>query len=633
MSRITRRDFLNGALLAAGATLIPPMAMGNEFLSLIDPEYYPPAKTGMRGSHQGSYTHAHAKAWGAKSDWGNVTHDDDEYDLIIVGAGASGLAAAHFYQKAHGTDKKILILDNHDDFGGHARRNEHHIDGKMVLANGGSQTLQSPSDYGKSTLELMDDIGVKFDKFYHYFDQNFYEKNNLYNVTYFDKANYGEDKVVNYAIGGYGDSMTRKDQKIITIDEAVKEMPLDGQVKEELTRILKGEYKNDKVSSTKEHVEYLSSTPYFEVLKNNYNASHPEIQKMMRWIGSDYMSSGADCFSAMEAFYALIPGMTDEQMKKILGKKIAEDYLGGDGESYIHHFPDGNSSIPRMLVRKLIPNAAEGNTMEDIVTSKMKYDQLDKKSNNVRIRLNSTVINATHDGAVSTAEKVKIQYINNGKAYEVKGRNVIMACYNMMIPHLIPDLPKEQAASLKSLVKSPLVYTTVGMRNWKALKEKQIGSAVSPARWHTQSYLDFPVSMGDYKHGSTPDQPAIFNMVYLPGGDEYGGSAVDHFKAGRYKLLGTTFDQFESEIKEHLGGMLGDAGFDPNRDIASITVNRWSHGYNYPGGDLDDVNGYRAAKIGRQKFGRIAIANSDSVCVSYIYAAIDQAKRAVEELN
>ena len=172
MAKITRRDFLNGALLAAGATMIPPMAMSNKFLNLVDPEYYPPSLTGMRGSTESAYKHAHARAWGAKSDWGSVIEDDDEYDLIIVGGGVSGLSAAHFYQKEHGDDKKILILENHDDFGGHARRKEHHIDGKMVIGSGGSQSLQYPSQYSDITKELLDDINVDVSRFDKYYDQS-----------------------------------------------------------------------------------------------------------------------------------------------------------------------------------------------------------------------------------------------------------------------------------------------------------------------------------------------------------------------------------------------------------------------------------------------------------------------------
>jgi spermidine dehydrogenase len=106
--------------------------------------YYPPSRTGLRGSHPGSNTHAHERAWRQKSAWGSSTRLDERYDLAVVGGGISGLAAAYLYLQRHGRDKKVLVLDNHDDFGGHAKRCEHTIGGKTLISYGGSQTIVEP---------------------------------------------------------------------------------------------------------------------------------------------------------------------------------------------------------------------------------------------------------------------------------------------------------------------------------------------------------------------------------------------------------------------------------------------------------------------------------------------------------
>ncbi|NQY11167.1 MAG: FAD-dependent oxidoreductase [Flavobacteriales bacterium] len=631
MSKITRRDFINGTLLAAGASLIPPSAFGNDFLNTIDPKYYPPAKTGLRGSHAGSYESAHQRAWSGKSDWGQLEVDSDEYDLVIVGAGISGLAAAHFYQKEHGTDKKILILDNHDDFGGHAKRNEHHINGQTLLAYGGSQTLQEPANYSKGTKQLLADLMVDCDQFNEFFDQNFFSDHGLESVTFFDKATFGEDKVVNYPICHYGKMMQGISDSKITAIEAVKQMPVDAEVKEQLSKILSNEIEFFHDFPVLKKLKYANSTFYFDALKKYYGATHPLVLKMLRGVGSDGADVGTDCLTAMEALYSGAPGFSMEAMKEIIGEKRFDKYILGEYK-YIHHFPDGNASIARLLVRKLIPSSAKGDDMEDVVLARMKYELLDDKENSVRIRLNSTVVKVEHDGDYENAKSVKVDYIAHGKSYQVKGKKVILACYNMMIPHLVKGLPLEQAKALKNNVKTPLVYTTIGLKNWRSFKEKNIGLAYSPGSLHNMAFLDFPVSMGGYKYASSPNDPIVMNMIWMPYGDKYGTPPKEQFKEGRHKILSKSFDDFENEIKNHLGGMLSGTNFDANNDINSITVNRWSHGYAYAGTAKFDWDMEKNAKIGRKQFGRISIANSDSAATAYIYGAIDQAKRAVDEL-
>jgi len=173
MSDITRRDFVNGTLVVAGTSMLPFGGMGQAAMAAFDPSYYPPKFTGLRGSHPGSNEHAHARAWEQKTDWGATSDLSETYDLVVVGGGISGLAAAYFYQREHGKDKKVLILENHDDFGGHAKRNEHDIDGDMRLGEGGSESIESP--YGSSDLvmNLFEELGIDLDRFKTAYDANF----------------------------------------------------------------------------------------------------------------------------------------------------------------------------------------------------------------------------------------------------------------------------------------------------------------------------------------------------------------------------------------------------------------------------------------------------------------------------
>jgi spermidine dehydrogenase len=198
MSEITRRDFINGTLMVAGSSMLSPEASGEAAMAALSPSYYPPARTGLRGSHPGSNEPAHARVLDGRSDWGPSTQLSETYDLVVVGGGLSGLSAAYFYQQEHGRDKKVLILDNHDDFGGHAKRNEHTIDGHLVLGEGGSESLEYPHEFGETVRNLIKDLGVDMDRFKTAYDDGFYKRHNLGAVTYFNKRTFGEDKVVQH---------------------------------------------------------------------------------------------------------------------------------------------------------------------------------------------------------------------------------------------------------------------------------------------------------------------------------------------------------------------------------------------------------------------------------------------------
>ena len=185
MSNITRRNFVNGTLMTAGASLLPFGGANQAVMAALAPSYYPPTLTGLRGSQPGSNDHAHARAWDGKSDWGLNTKLNEEYDLVVVGGGISGLSAAYFYQQTHGKDKKVLILDNHDDFGGHARRNEHTIDGNIILGEGGSESIQAPYSSGKVVLDLFKDIGIDIELFKKLTKKTFQKQNFCYLCYFF----------------------------------------------------------------------------------------------------------------------------------------------------------------------------------------------------------------------------------------------------------------------------------------------------------------------------------------------------------------------------------------------------------------------------------------------------------------
>ncbi len=621
--------------MAAGSTMIP---FGVKGANVLDPLYYPPSLTGLRGSHEGSSTHAHSRAWAKKVDWGPTTPLKEEYDLIVVGGGISGLSSAFFYQQKHGKNKKVLILDNHDDFGGHAKRNEHTIGGETKLIYGGSQTLVSPHARSETTLNLLKDLGIDLDRFKVAYDADFFKRNNLGAVTFFNKQKFGEDKVVKHPFCNYPKFVEGLQRPKLSDEEAVRLAPLSENGKQQLLKVLKGGVHVLKLPKEKLKA-YISTHSYFDYLKTTLGVDDPEVLEMARTSCSDWAGAGADILTLGEALGCGALGLDPITWKDVIGedeyKRELKEHgnIMDDGDKYIHHFPDGNATIARMLVKKMIPDVAEGDNAEEIVLSQFTYSELDKSSNIVRIRLNSTVVKVKHGGDPNSSSDVFVDYINDNKSYQVMGKGVVMACYNMMIPHIVADLPKAQSESLRRLVKIPLQYTTVGLKNWRAMKEMGIGMAMSPGNMHQVVMMDFPVSIGGYHFSKTPNDPCAIQMIGCPFGETVGAPPIEQFREARYKMLGLQFTDSDKEIRAHLTGMLPKGLFEFDRDVESITVNRWAHGYAYGGSALYDPDMRRMAKKGRQPFGRITIANIDSALSSYAHVAIEQAWRAVNELE
>ena len=359
---------------------------------------------------------------------------------------------------------------------------------------------------------------------------------------------------------------------------------------------------------------YVRSHSYFDYLKNTLGVDDPGVLRMARHSGLDWASTGTELMSIAAASRCGALG-------------FAPKAVYDEENPYIHHFPDGNAGIARSLVKKLVPNVAKGFNAEELVLAKFKYDELDKSSNIVRIRLNSTAVNVEHggDGDPLSSTDVFVNYINDGKSYQVTAKNVVMACYNMIIPHVVSGLPDEQSAALKLQGKSPLQYTTVGLKNWRAMKELGIGMAMSPGNMHQAVLMDFPVSMGGYEYTKTPDDPCVIQLICCPYGT-VGAPMLQQVREARARMLALQFEDYEKEIRRHLGGMLPADLFDFDRDVTSISVNRWAHGYSN-GGPGDST------RIGRQPFGRISIANSDSAPGADAKTAMMMAHRAVNELG
>jgi spermidine dehydrogenase len=632
---ITRRDFLNGVAVgvggAAASSLLPGInwATDPSFASLQDqPGYCPPALTGMRGSHAGSFEAAHALRDGTFWKHAGKTDKTGEiYDLVIVGGGISGLAAAHFWRKQNPA-ARILILDNHDDFGGHAKRNEFLPENRFLLANGGTWAIESPFPYSKVAHGLMDELGIDppalAKKCY---DQGVY--NGLSFSVFFDNETFGADKLVAGLPGGFMGGGSAEDWK-----KFLAQTPLAAEVQRDIFHLETDPPDYLPELSSEEKKGKLSRISYRDFLLKMAKV-HPGVIPFYQTRTHDLFGAGIDAVSALDCWALRLPGFKGMNLAPGPYRRMGYTPMGfvTPKPPYSFHFPDGNATIARLLVQRLIPESVSVNSPEDMVTAKLDYSQLDKGDSGVRIRLSSTVLAAHHEGELASAKEVRVAYVQDKQVFTVRGKAVVMACWNMMIPYLCPELPQQQKEALHYGVKVPLVYTSVAIRNWKAFEKLGVDYVFCPGMYHFELNLDLPVDIGEYKASKSPDQPILVRMTRTP--CLPGLSERDQHRAGRGEMLTATFETFERKIRDQLARVLAPGGFDPARDIQAITVNRWPHGYAYEYNPLFDPDwppGHEPCEIARKRFGRIAIANSDAGAAAYTDSAIDQAYRAVQEL-
>ncbi|NWB10171.1 NAD(P)-binding protein [Pseudomonas sp. G5001] len=618
---ITRRDFLNGVAITIAAGMTPLQILQ----AAPDGRYYPPALTGLRGSHVGSFEVAHQMGWEKKAFDTDKLPITEDYDLVVVGGGLSGLSAAWFYREKH-PKAKILILENHDDFGGHAKRNEFQAGGRLIIGYGGSEAFQSPNHlYSKEVNGLLKKLGVNIKRFETAFDRQFYPGLGLSRGVFFDKENFGEDKLVTGdPTPMVADDIAPNQLHARSISDFINDFPLPETDRQALIalHVAPKDYLPGKTAEEK--AEYLATTSYRDFLLKNVGLSEGAV-KYFQSRTNDFMALSIDAVASADAYSVGFPGFGGMNLAPISEEAAAEME-----EPYIYHFPDGNASLARLLVRSLIPAVAPGHTMDDIVLAPFDYARLDQPRTPVRVRLNSTAVSVRNVG-----DGVHIGYSRGGQLAQVRGKRCILACYNMMIPYLLRDLPAEQAQALSQNVKYPLVYTKVVVRNWTSFQKLGVHEIYAATQPYSRIKLDYPVSMGGYEHPRDPTQPIGLHMVYVPTSPNSGMNGRDQARAGRGKLYGQTFEQLEAQLRDQLQRMLGPGGFNHQTDILAITVNRWSHGYaTFSNSLFDDADESEKLKdLARQPVGHVSIANSDAAWSAYAHAAIDEAYRAVGEVG
>lgn len=619
---ITRRDFLEGVALSAvplGAAASAPSADAGDPIA---------RRTGLQG--QTDAVNATAHAW--RDDPARFRDvaaevDPEVEDLVVVGAGLSGLAGAHLYRQHAGRPVRMLLLDALDDVGGHARRNEFvSRSGVALVGYGGSQSLDSPSLFSPAARGLLDELGIVLQRFEtEFFDHGWAERQGLTrHGVFFGREAWGIDRLVRH-------------DKDTAPAEWLARTPLPPAAQADLAALW-GEPKNvlPRLRSRHARRAALAAMSYRDFLLRAWRV-HPAVARYLQADTQGYFGVGIDATSALDAFAAGLPGFAGLGLGDAVDPRMSPSgrQLMASRDEYIYHFPDGNAGVARALVRSLIPAALPGQGMEGLVDAVLDRARLDTPAAPVRIRLGATVVGLRHLGPPERAELVELRYVDaRGRVRLVRARQVLLACWHRVIGRLTDELPKAQVDALNDQVKVPLLYATVLLGNWRAWRRAGLrGFGVVDGFWNDVA-LDFPVSMGAQRFAQSPDEPILLHLskVVVPG---HGAPPRAQAAQGRALLQHWRFEFLEAQIRTLLQSALGEFGFDAVRDIEAITVNRWAHGYAYEymrPWDRYWPRGPLPCERARRGWGRVAIANSDAGAYAYAHGAIDQATRAVQEL-
>lgn len=613
---ITRRDFIDGVACSviAGSGLLPRAGRAGTEVD------YPPGVTGMRGSRDADLAVGHALRDGAKFNIDDYPISE-EVDFVVVGAGIGGLSSAYFLRKARPA-ASVLILDNHDEFGGHARRNEFQVDGRLLIGYGGSESIQSPKSYWSPTaLGLLADLGVRLDRFEKAIDTPLYPGLGLSTGVFFPRETYGKDTLVT------GDPQRSLPTDIPAelhhgrpIAQFAANCPLSDTARQDLVRLHTDTSDVMPGMDVSAKIDTLYSISYTEFLERNWNMD-PAVVHLFNFRPIDLYALPGRLVPALYMAGSGYPGFQG------LGLPASKD-LAAELEPYIYHFPDGNASIARLLVRRLMPRVAPGTSMEDIVTAKFDYAQLDRKRSPVRLRLNSTVVQLRN--AKGGAD---VLYSRTGAVRRIRCKKAIYAGFYAMMPYLCPDVPAPQRSALAQGVRSPLVYITVAVRNWRPWMNRGVHLINNPTGFYSIAKLDYPVSLGKYRFAKTPDEPILIHLSNTPHAPQPLADRRAEVRAARQVLYTRPFSEFETALRDELTRMLGSGGFNADRDIAAITINRWGHGYAYDINPLTDPDApENLPTVARAAIGNISVSGSDAAWTAYAHAAIDEAHRAATEV-
>jgi spermidine dehydrogenase len=608
---ISRRDFVNGAVLAGAGLLfrghapatISPADDWNGYGGVGD----------YRLSNGNTYdviAAAHSMRDGAfERSIGRAIDTGEMYDLVSVGGGLSGLAAAVFFQR--NTGGRCLILDNHPIFGGEAKRNEFLVDGQRLVAHQGSAIFLVPKK-GGYTDRFYEMIGMDRSVLDYQRWRGPSPEMPLSQSPYEEPKNYGFYFGAQF---GQRPGMWVMDPWGRKLDGA----PLSDAVKADLIRWRTVPDDGPRPVTEGDAVSrQLDTITLEEHLMARHGIGRETVRTFLSPVEGGGYGLGPDALSAYCA-YAI------------------ETEFPGDGDAALgdQMFPDGNTGFARLMVKTLIPDAFDGpRTVEAVWGSRVRFAALDRAGQATRIRLNATVVRVEHAGDPASASHVAITYLKGGRLFRVRARAVVMAGGSWTAKHIVHDLPASHRDAYAQFYRSPCLMANVAVRNWRFLYRM----GMSGCRWFEGlgNYLSVRkmATLGGESPTIGPDSPTVLTIKVLFA--EPGLPIAEQGSRGRTRLLGTTFAQYERAFRKQLADMFAPGGFDPRRDIAGIILNRWGHAYVNPQpGFFFGVDGKPAPRdvLRDRPHGRIAFANTDLAGAMDHRNSIREAERAVGQVS
>ncbi len=630
---ITRRDFVKGTLIGSGAALLNmPAPLYGSAGQLPVHSWNGYAGTGdyalSNGNTESIRTAAHLIRDGKFDDLlEGVIDTGESYDLVVVGGGFAGLSAARTFLREAKPGQTCLLLENHALPGGEAKRNEFTVDGYRISGPQGSNVSVVPWEKGGWYDELWHDLGIprepEFQKLTGYQGNLRLSPTNympMFGLAeqmasagyFFDKKTFGLKE-------SYWD--------IDSSQNAYANTPFTNKEKADLGRLRRGDGRN----TAGEHWEqWLDSITYHQYLSDVLDIE----PRVINWLNMTLSTTGGLGCDAVSAKFAMVAGSPgfDKGFGGPSLYRFSPDDTEGAG---VFCFPGGNDAVYRLTLKSVLPNViAGGQSFEEIHDGAYRFDQFDRADNRLRMRLNATAVQIEHDGTVESANGVVVTYQKEGKVYRVRARGLVSSIGGWVNKHIVKDLPDRYSQAYGELVYGSNMIVNVALRNWKPMAKLGISAChfFSDRGLGAFCNIKRPMIFGDNQSPLDPAKPAV--LTFYAGFPKPGLPAREQAAAIRWELLSKSYADIEGAVREQLTEMFGALGFNADRDIAGITVNRWGHSY------IASLPGFFYGKEGRpapqnvisNRFGRIAFGHSENNGLQEWFGAAEHGERAARQV-